>query len=650
MSAGGGATTVTAHGGAHSVVAGTIHGGLGNNYYQVSSVAPPTDKFTYARRCLASGQATTARELMGEVVVHLGHSTRVWFHWLLAFFSQRTSSEFSAEEREVYAEALRRIDTLPRNQWSAGIDVIRGLVAAGDGSAEREAATTVDLLLELDLLDGAHRAGILRHLERVLLGSVKDELWQREVDQAADDQFTGHREERLWKFFEPDPARPRTRQVRPADDSAAGLALFLAAVATVAVGVLGWLALQRDDTSVLVALPTALLAAGLAVANGGAWRQATTVHGAARTRQARSSAGAVARSGGFTDRVDGFYRQYADKYAPGGAARVAWLIRVREPIARLRDELCEVYREQRSDADAVKWLVRFQVRELRRQWDTGALSEPRRRPVRLSVQVITVTGVMIAVLGVLWAAQAAGRQSLPQTAGTFLVFVAAGWVAAILGVRIGAENRRFAAEEALRQQRQTAAWFEFQRWERRLSDRPTDMEMGRWLDCDRRLLVQQALTAYQLQWSDIRAYASIEARAEGSRRARVKNGPWRYTSYKVLIFLLTADGVRQITVELNSVRAAARQWERTNYRYDAVAAVRVRPRGDANEFQLFLVNGTDIEVAVTESGQAAVDEDPGVLADAAKDATGLRNTLFVLEGVAAEGRSWWGGPAYRRAS
>jgi hypothetical protein len=117
------------------------------------------------------------------------------------------------------------------------------------------------------------------------------------------------------------------------------------------------------------------------------------------------------------------------------------------------------------------------------------------------------------------------------------------------------------------------------------------------------------------------------------------------------VFLLTADGVRQITVELNFAQATFHLWERTNYRYDAVAAVRVTLRDDgAREFQLFLVNGADIEVAVTEPGQAGADEDSRILADGAEDATGLRNTLFVLEGVAAEGRSWWVGPAYRRGS
>lgn len=159
------------------------------------------------------------------------------------------------------------------------------------------------------------------------------------------------------------------------------------------------------------------------------------------------------------------------------------------------------------------------------------------------------------------------------------------------------------------------------------------------------------LQGYQLKWSDIQAYASLEAHGTNSRKARVKNGPWRYARYRMLVFLLTSDGVRQLTTELDFEQASFGNWERTNYRYAAVAAVQVSVRDDeATEFHLFLVNGTDIHVAVTESGRPGADEDPRVMADAAEDATGLRHTLFVLEGVAAEGRNWWKGSAYRRTA
>jgi hypothetical protein len=211
-----------------------------------------------------------------------------------------------------------------------------------------------------------------------------------------------------------------------------------------------------------------------------------------------------------------------------------------------------------------------------------------------------------------------------------------------------AEKKRVRAAEVRREQRLDYYRAEYRRWQQRLADRPTDMEMARWLDCDRRLLLNHAVQEYRLKWSDIQAYASLEAGSPNSRKARVTNGPWRYTHYRLLVFLLTSDGVRQLTTELAFEDAAFRRWERTNYRYDAVAAVQVSVGDEeANEFHLFLVNGTDIQVTVTENGRPGADEDPQVLADGAEDATGLRHTLFVLEGVAAEGRRWWKGRAYR---
>jgi hypothetical protein len=105
-----------------------------------------------------------------------------------------------------------------------------------------------------------------------------------------------------------------------------------------------------------------------------------------------------------------------------------------------------------------------------------------------------------------------------------------------------------------------------------------------------------------------------------------------------------------VVVDLDLAKATFHRWQRTDYRYDAVAAVRVSVLDDGTrELHLFLVDGAVIEVGVTEAGEAGPDEDSAVLLDGAQDATGLRNTLFVLEGVAAAGRSRRTGPAYRRA-
>jgi hypothetical protein len=230
----GGGTNVTTGGGRHGAVAGTIHGGV-HNYYQIPADASPEQKFRIALRYLASGQATTARRLLNDVTVDLHHCGKAWFYWLLAFYSGRTLSELDPQDREQLKAAWQRIDGLPRDRWTPGIRVIRRLDAAG-GAASGEVES--EILLDLAGLDVAMRAEVLRHLERVLRGRLKDDLWERDVDLAEARRTAERRHDRVWKFFEPDPADPRTRPVRPSEVPAATVA-FAAGMSAVAAAAAG---------------------------------------------------------------------------------------------------------------------------------------------------------------------------------------------------------------------------------------------------------------------------------------------------------------------------------------------------------------------------------------------------------------------------
>ncbi|MFG1607740.1 hypothetical protein [Actinoplanes sp. NPDC049265] len=544
-------------GGRPGAVTGTVHGGV-HDYYRVPADASPREKLAIALRYLESGQATTARRLFAEIVAHIGTEPYVWFHWLLAFLSGRTLWELSAEERLKLTATRELIHGLkPDRWWSRGIAVIERLVDATAAHAPDAAAVSATLA-ELDALDPGMRTSIARHLERVVQGPLKDELWAQEVEDARAARTAGRRTERVWKFFEPDPAPPRARPVRPARVSRAHLALaaLTTVIAAGAACVLGWLGLQRDDPSAVIAVAVGLGAAGAALVNGAEWRFRSR-------RRAPRPSHAGPPAGGFAGRVDRMYRRYVRLAVPDPAERAAWLREAYRPMCRLRDELAEVYREARVSADEVRWLIRFQVRELRRQWRAGTRAdECRRWAVAPAVKGVCVGGTGLAAASLLWAAQAAARQDLRLTLGAAFAVVVAGWLAAEAGVRIGAENRRVAVDTEDRRVRLNAYWFEWQRWGHRLDDRPTDMEMAQWLDCDRRILVDLALRAYHLRWGDVCAYASVEAGRAGSSRARARNGPWRYSKYRLLAFLLTTDGVRQVTVELDLAQATFHEWQR----------------------------------------------------------------------------------------
>jgi hypothetical protein len=400
-------------------------------------------------------------------------------------------------------------------------------------------------------------------------------------------------------------------------------------------------------------LALAVVAAAVAVVSGAEWRfLGEQRRKEERLRRVAKLPREATPRAGFARKVDRIFLRYARRYAPDGPRSADWFVESYVPLGLLRDEMVEAYRETRIKADQVKWLIRFQVQEIKQQWVDGTLISHRQRwGVGPRTKGFTVGGVVGALVGMVWAVQAAARQDPLRTAEAVAVLVVTGWAAVLTALHILAERRRAAVEERTRDQRMTTYWFEFQRWQHRLSDRPTDIEMAQWLECDRRVLLHRVLEKCESKWSDISAYASLEVRGDGGRKARAKNGPWRFSRYRLLVFLLTADGVRQVTVQLDFAGATLHDWERADYDYDAVDAVRVeRGEDGARVLRLFLVDGATIEIGVSEPGQPETDEDPDILAAGTQDATGLRNALFVLEGVAAEGKCWWKGPAYRRAS
>jgi hypothetical protein len=225
---------------------------------------------------------------------------------------------------------------------------------------------------------------------------------------------------------------------------------------------------------------------------------------------------------------------------------------------------------------------------------------------------------------------------------TVLALVAAG-PAAISGFRVNAERRRVRADEiehaAALSRREEA----YARWTGKLSRRPSDAEMAGWLECDRRILVEETMRRYRLTASQVIAHAFIEAPGQSAKRARIHRGPWRYSRYEMLLFLLTADGVRQVNIDLDFERATSQPTQRLTYRFDTVASVRIDGSpAHRQTFELTLFNGPPVQVKVTEPGglDVAAGEDAWTFSRVALDASGLPRTLEVMEGVAAEGKEW----------
>jgi hypothetical protein len=154
--------------------------------------------------------------------------------------------------------------------------------------------------------------------------------------------------------------------------------------------------------------------------------------------------------------------------------------------------------------------------------------------------------------------------------------------------------------------------------------------------------MKRALERYKLKASGVIAHAFIEAPGQSCDKARFKDGPWRYSRYTLLVFVLTSDGVRQITVDLDFAKGTFRNEARINYRFDAVASVEVTEGSEEQRtFELALVNSHSIKVQVTEPGMRTLpEENASTVSEVTLDSAGLNNTLHVLEGIAAEGKCW----------
>lgn len=637
-------TAATNHAGDHAhvdVQATTVHGGV--HYYTLSAEASSEERFQIGVRLLDGGMPGKARQLMQEAVVDGHRGNEACFRLQLALVSGRTRREMPPDDARTLRHASSLCEVAGGDAWADGVKTIERLLDA----ARLPDADLRPLLKDLDGLGEPQRSMILRHMELFLEGPLQNEMWKRSLESAKQNLMVNDRTGRVWKFFEPEPVGPRLRYPRPPDTPMSSLLQAVSATATLAAAVfyIGYL-LARELQVVAVLMYLLSIGGGYFAARGGLeWRFRLGRRRAkdaeyAPPRARRSSA----PSGGFARKVDQRFDRYFAKYVPRNASRSAWLDGTAGIRRSIRDEIVEVYREQRTGVEPIAWLIRYRVGEVRKQWEDGTLWDYRRElAIPPPTKVVTTLGLAACVVGACQAIVTATQAApLGATLSTAIALVA-GCAAIRAWLRIVLERRRHAADEAEVAQMLAACEAAFQRWREKLADEPSDLEMASWLDCDRKVLLDEALRHYGLSMSDLIAHAFIEAPGTPNRRARLKHGPWRYTRYRLHLFLLTADGIRQFQADLNFKKGTFRGYERTNYRYEAVAAVRVhQAERDERKFELALINGAKIEVEVLTAGteELLVDETPGVVAEVTLDSAGLNHTLHVLEGVAAEGKRW----------
>lgn len=631
--------TNTAQDHAHvGVQAETVHQ---VNFYQVPPDATPEERFRAGVKYLEAGVRDEAQRLIEEAVTHGYQTTEVQFHRLIAVLGGRTLRQLDGAELDRLAAICASLPRLDQSdEWAAGLKaIVRLLAPVGDDETEV-------VVKEIDALDRRQRDWIYGHLEALLEGALQDEMWQRSVSRAATHRTAGDRLDRVWKFFHPKPAQPRTPEVRaaaiPLRDrirAVAGAAAFLLAVGELAVLLAG-----RGQAGPILGLVAGVAGLG-AYGVAGAERHYRRARVRAKDARLRPPIHwrADAPAGGFARKVDGLFDRYFRRYVPAGTERSYWLSQTAGIRRHLRDETVDLYRERRIDAERIAWLIRHLVSDVRQQWESDTLTAYRYQlRIPVTTTILYLGGVVALAVGSLWVVPAAVLAAPLSGTAWLLLTIAAATVATRSLFRIVAERRRVGADLAERAAEEAARWSAYHRWQQKLSDKPSDTEMASWLESDRKILVDQAMHQYRLRPSQVIAHAFIEAPGGSCKRARYPSGPWRYSRYRLLLFLLTDDGVRQVDIDLDFEHSTSRTTQRLNYRFDAVAAVRVSGMAARRHtFELTLFNGDPVSVTVAEAHLATVEgDDQTRITELSLDASGLHQTLHVLEGIAAEGKEW----------
>jgi hypothetical protein len=632
-------TTNTAESGATvGIQAESVHN---STVYMVQPGDSPQRKYEVGVNYLDGGVPGEARRLIDEAIAS-GHDTyEVRFHLVLALLSKRSDRDLTNEDRERVARMSDPSSGAEADEWAAALSVIRDLLAY----MHTPQLDPRPVLEELDALQSLQRAKILQHLDLMLTGVLKDRLWDATRAAAERDQLDHDRSGRVWAYFQPTPAPPKARV--PNDDPPT-IGEWFRAVAAIAVFAV---AFGRLGQSVLIdgsPLPVLCLLMMIAAGVTGAHAASVWSHRSARLAE-KEWEHADQRSlrppeQGFARQVEHRFQHYSHRYAPPEPDRDRWLAETAGIRSTLRNEVADLYQGVKRVTE-VDWLTRYLVRDVRDKWKNGNLYEYRKRyRTSPSIKVSCVVSAAIFITtGSTVVITAVRVDPFLSTLATPVTLVS-GWVSAVAALKLVNRHRRLTDEKLEHAEAFAARKAEYQRWQERLrSTRPSEEEMEHWLDCDRKLFLDMALTTYQVAWRDIIAYALLQGPAKSYRRARESNGPWRYSKYDLRLFLITRHGVREVGAELNFQKAATNSQERNNFRFDAVSSIRVTIDNQARHIlELTLTNGParTFRIADSSPSSAGKSDDSDGPPDLDLDAAGFFHALHVLEGIAAEGRSW----------
>ncbi|MFJ5805958.1 hypothetical protein [Streptomyces sp. NPDC093093] len=625
------------------IQAETVHN---SNVYFVHPDASPQEKYRVGIRLLEDGISSRAREMITDSIAHGNDNAEVRFHWVLAMLSTRAYHDLNAEEIQQLHRASRLVRNYAEGEWKDALRItfeLLAMLSTADGD-------TGLVLKRLRALPARQREGILRHLDLVLTGGLKDSLWAENRERAETDRFGNDRVHRIWAYFEPDPIGPRALPPRPSTAAVAQAAFRVRAAMFVIGGASLWItALVSDPTEAVIELLMALGAGLTATHFGRQWCFRDHRPNVVTEPHIPHMRDPASTRDGFTERVRHSFHHYFAIRAPHGFGPDEWLgysIHVRNSLAT---EIALLYRESRISVERVNWLIRYLAEDARDRHNSGTLFGPRRQnrnavmAKALSVFALGTLGItVLSVLGTV--ASGGGASGIPLAVLAVVGMAWSGYTATSSWLVARREENRLVRETQEYHERLSTRQIAYENWKSFLdTTRPSEQEMENWLTCDKTLFIDEALRHYQLTWRDLITHTILVTPARPYKRGRAKRGPWRYSRYSFRLFLVTQDGVREISSETDFTDAKRGNEQRSNYRFEALSSVQVTESTHASyELELILTNGParNIRVKDADAHQLAPDENAQEVAEINLNAAGFIHTFRLLEGIAADGKGW----------
>ncbi|POM26402.1 hypothetical protein BTM25_08010 [Actinomadura rubteroloni] len=647
---------------------------------------PPEQRLRVAKNYLAALLPSQAQELLTSVIAERYCQGEAAYYWMLAILSGKALADLDEEGRYRFRSAWKQVEQSD-DHWLAAAKVIKDLIVLlQDPQGDAAGTARMDqVLASFEDLPEERREEIRRHLDTLFTTGLRRQLEHIRAERIRGQRLGNERKRRVPKFFEPVPYPPQSTlsprpTLHPAQAVVASVAILMGATGAL------WgesLSLRHGGTGPVLtvsALVCAALLGWLAPVRFpirfSPWQEDPA------TKTSDKMRAAVKR---VFERVR--------RNASDGESTEGWSAATRAVQTVLTREYASVYGSPKVPPGGVDYLIKRHAQNAWKRFRDGKLNTRPREATWFDCAAVALAVIALGTVIRLLLVEptlAAGPIGLTFCAG--LILPASHGDVFLIRLLHRSRERVMAAQRLLVEKELYVKRLE------ELADRPDDTEMARWLDDDKHYFRTLVLKQYGMDSEDVIADAVLTEPAPGARRSRVRRGPWRYSSYRMWIYLLTNSGVRQIAVHLDFASGTLSNQERTAFRYDSVASASIieigicfdedrravlppsqrkrrppasipdtevkeksdgKPDTEENEtpkstsntnvapvmlqlFRLMLVNRERFTVTVEQLAEVdeTVGDDVTYLRRLALDDSGVSSALRILEQVAAEGSDW----------